>query len=332
MNIKLKISGVVLLLVGTLFVLLSRPNIDEPMSLERKNAQTMTDAKHESPSADRILNNPPISAQTTSISAAVPILGEERRSVYQRYNNAKNLGALYLELEKVATTNSEALYFMAEITSLCQTVHGAMLENAKARLRSAETPPQRVTALTELIVRCTNVPVKALENDAYPLWNRAAEMGDVRARARRLNTPGIKLDAAAIAQLQEVRELVLSKDPVALQNLGGYFMSRDGKVQWEIPGASGSVSGVDMALAMELAACDYGLDCSDTALEAIAYCGLRGWCDAGGREERIRRNQTSPAQFVNLQAIRDAVARGFATNSWPTGFWSGIGILKGKKP
>ncbi len=65
---------------------------------------------------------------------------------------------------------------------------------------------------------------------------------------------------------------------------------------------SGSVvSGAHMALAIKLEARDYDLDYSNIALDAIAYCGLRGLCDAEGRQAQIRRNQASSTQFTNNQ-------------------------------
>ena len=260
------------------------------------------------------------------------VANNERRvpsALYDKFKNAKDLGAAYAELTVLAKTDPEAQYLQGKILEVCTTFQGPTLQRLEERIEKGPSSPERKAAAAALALNCKGVPAQASKVSSSELIREAASRGDAKSKAYLFRFEDIGVGEKSISDTNTVRELALSQDPVVLNNLDGYFQVRNNKLLWTIPGVEGTVSGAEMANAFKLVACDLGYDCSITSMDAQIACAYRGYCD-GDRVAQIQNNLVSPTGFNRLQEIRKAILLGFSTGRWPDGFWSGTNGLPRK--
>lgn len=255
-------------------------------------------------------------------------VGEKKAdALYTKFVASKDLGEAYAAFTALADSNPEALYFRARILETCLAFAGPILERLEKRASESVPSPARAASLAAFKAGCKDVPVQTMKESSSSLIRDAAQQGDPKSQAYLLRFESIGIGDKSMADTNLVRSLALSRDPVVLNNLDGYFEVRNNMLTWNIPGVEGPVSGTEMANAFRLTACALGYDCSATSIDAQIACAYRGYCD-GDRTAQIRNNLFSPARFARVERIRDVILAGFTTGTWPDGFWSGIGSIR----
>lgn len=240
-----------------------------------------------------------------------------------RFNGKEPFAVLYAELSASADNDPQAKYYLAQILQTCMNAL-SISRNANRFIGDASpAKARRYETLGEMTERCAGVDVENTRVAPMDLMRDAAAKGDLPSQAFAMRFQGIGIGEANLQNTQKARGLAGSNDPTVLDNLDGYFLARNKILVWSIPGVEGPVSGLEMALASNIAACELGIDCSSSSVAAKLTCISKGWCDDGGRVAQIRNNLAAPNQFARLETIKDVFLMGLATGSWPPGFWSG---------
>ncbi len=273
----------------------------------------------------------PTNAIPPSVPIVTPPVAQSARAsrLSDKYNSALDLGTLYAELDILARLDPEAAYFMGKILETCTMFVGPFLERLEERVARGSANLDQKAAVGNMKARCQAVPVQTVKIGSTSLIREAALQGDAKAQAYLYRFEPINIGEKSAADTMAVRGLALSRDPLVLENLDGYFYVRNQRLVWTIPGMSDNVSGEEVARAFLLVACDLGADCSSLSIEAQIMCANRGWCDSGGRSAQLQNNLSSPSSFARTMEVRRVIHEGFATGRWPPGFWSGVpGVVK----
>jgi len=271
------------------------------------------------------IQNPP--SPTGNVAAAQTMTAPAADSLYSTYRVVANFGANFAAFTSRAASDAEAQYFRAKILETCTAFSGPILERLEERAGKAAPVPGRMEAIALLKNSCRDVRAQSAKESSSALIREAAQRGDRKSQAYLFRFEPIGIGEKSAADTALVRTLALTRDPVVINNLDGYFEVRNNKLTWSIPGIDGPVSGAEMANAFRLTACALGYDCSAASIDAQIACAYRGYCD-GDWVAQIKNNIATPAGFARAEQIRAVILAGFSSGVWPAGFWSGIGTVR----
>lgn len=200
-----------------------------------------------------------------------------------------------------------------------------LVKKAQEQASSKVALQDRLALVDREAVKCSNVSSKSLNDLAanrFATIIASAKAGDAYARSELL---GLSVDVTPEMRkslLSELPTLASRGDPFILNNIGNFFSHFNDR-QFTFPTA-GQVSGLEIATAFSLLACDFGGDCGSNSPKLGNACVRMGRCGIGSVEEYVQNYETTPARFAVIQNLRAALREGTVTGNWPAGLWPQI--------
>ena len=167
---------------------------------------------------------------------------------------------------------------------------------------------------------------KISQKDIDDLFQGAAQEGDVRAQARILvadlnksnqqrssdgSTPRVNPE-----DLSSLIQLLQTRDPEAIQIVGGYLSQSSVASQLRI-GPNGEVPEPAAFLgAFTLVACDFGPDCTTLSREPQLACAYAGYCNAQSFEELYQNFLASPWAYALAVRYSSTIHTAINTQNW----------------
>lgn len=144
------------------------------------------------------------------------------------------------------------------------------------------------------------------------LIQSAARDGDPRAIARMLLFRDLADSKAGNYDL--VARLLSTGDPHVIRDVG-LFLAR-GESTLMLGDAVTPVRATTLAVAWELVACDFGLDCGADSKLLHNLCAYQGQCGAISYEDWISRFSESREEFSEILRVRVLLRRGLVMQDW----------------
>jgi len=167
---------------------------------------------------------------------------------------------------------------------------------------------------------------KISQKDIDELFQGAAQEGDVRAQARILVASLNKANQQSSSEgvtprvsaddLSSLIQLLQTRDPEAIQIVGGYLSQSSVASQLRI-GPNGEVPEPAAFLgAFSLVACDFGPDCTSLSREPQLACAYAGYCNAQSFEELYQNFLASPWAYALAVRYSSTIHTAINTQNW----------------
>ena len=157
------------------------------------------------------------------------------------------------------------------------------------------------------------------------LLQSAARDGDPRAIARTLLFRDLADSKAGTFDL--VTRLLSSGDPYDIRDVG-LFLTR-GESSMMIGDGGVPVSAISLAVAWELVACDFGMDCGSDSKLLNNLCAYQSQCGAFSYEDWLGRYSESTEELQEIRQLRMLLRRGLVAQDWQ---FLGLHALKTEAP
>lgn len=163
-------------------------------------------------------------------------------------------------------------------------------------------------------------PVQVLD-----LLQSAARDGDPRAVARTLLFRDLAESKAG--SFEVVTRLLATGDAHVIRDVG-LFLTR-GESTLKLGEDSAPVRATTLAVAWELVACDFGLDCGGDSKMLANLCAWQGQCGAFSFDDWLGRYTESAEELADIRRLRMQISRSLLVQDWPA---LGLSILKPDAP
>ncbi len=264
---------------------------------------------------------PPKSRENAALSAP--------KSLTVEYLNSQSYGAIHAKLQGLPQT-AETLRIKAEILAQC-----GKRSDRQERKETESKEEKRAKFIASLPVNhpsnevriraydlskanpCEGVPeVATNKSEIDAAFKLAFEAGDPVAKARAIEcsfpteTPrnpqtGMPIpDKLTDEQFASFKEILASKNPRAIDLLGGLMASTYGNGSIQIISNEAPTSNNAVRKAVELLACDYGLACDNVVAQRPRACALEGKCNSGTLADHINFYEASPAVSQEIERVR----------------------------
>lgn len=144
------------------------------------------------------------------------------------------------------------------------------------------------------------------------LLESAARDGDARAIARALLFRD--LGESKIGNFDIVSRLLSTGDPHVIRDVGLYLTR--GETALAMGDNAAPVNATTLAVAWELVACDFGLDCGADSKLLNNLCAYQGQCGAISYEDWICRHTESREELAEILRVRLLLRRGLMMHDW----------------
>lgn len=144
------------------------------------------------------------------------------------------------------------------------------------------------------------------------LLQSAARDDDPRAIARTLLFRD--LADSKVGSFDLVTRLLATGDPYVIRDIG-IFLTR-GESTLVIGDPATPVRASTLSVAWELAACDFGLDCSSESKLLNVLCAYQGQCGAFSYEDWLDRHTESREELAEIRRATQVVRRGLISHDW----------------
>ena len=156
------------------------------------------------------------------------------------------------------------------------------------------------------------------------LLQSAARDGDPRAIARTLLFRDLAESKAG--SFEVVTRLLATGDAHVIRDVG-LFLTR-GESTLKLGEDRAPVRATTLAVAWELVACDFGLDCGDSKMLAN-LCAWQGQCGAFSFDDWLGRYTESAEELADIRRLRMQISRSLLAQDWPA---LGLSMLKADAP
>ena len=219
--------------------------------------------------------------------------------------------------------DAESRYFVAMALEDCYALsHDGLLrfrDDFVRRLNSGATAANRVDnwtrerAFENSIRHCAVFDTAPISPDKIlGLLQSAARDGDPRAIARTLLFRDLADSKAGTFDL--VTRLLSSGDPHVIRDVG-LFLTR-GESSMMIGDSGVPTSATSLAVAWELVACDFGMDCGSDSKLLNNLCAYQGQCGAFSYEDWLGRYTESTEELQEIRRLRMLLRRGLIAQDW----------------
>jgi hypothetical protein len=144
------------------------------------------------------------------------------------------------------------------------------------------------------------------------LLQSSARDGDPRAIARTLLFRDLADSKQGTFDL--VTRLLSTRDPLVIRDVG-LFLTR-GESSMIVGNGSAPVNATSLAIAWELVACDFGMDCGSDSKLLNNLCAYQGQCRAFSYEDWLGRYTESAEELREIKRLRALLHRGLVTRDW----------------
>jgi hypothetical protein len=144
------------------------------------------------------------------------------------------------------------------------------------------------------------------------LLQSAARDGDPRAIARTLLFRDLADNKQGTFDL--VTRLLSTRDPLVIRDVG-LFLTR-GESSMIVGNGSAPVNATSLAIAWELVACDFGMDCGSDSKLLNNLCAYQGQCRAFSYEDWLSRYTESADELQEIRRLRALLHRGLMSHDW----------------
>ncbi len=144
------------------------------------------------------------------------------------------------------------------------------------------------------------------------LLQSAARDGDPRAIARTLLFRD--LADSKLGTFDLITRLLSTRDPLVIRDVG-LFLTR-GESSMIIGHGSTPVNATSLAIAWELVACDFGMDCGSDSKLLNNLCAYQGQCRAFSYEDWLGRYTESAEELQEIKRLRTLLHRGLVSRDW----------------
>jgi hypothetical protein len=144
------------------------------------------------------------------------------------------------------------------------------------------------------------------------LLQSAARDGDPRAIARTLLFRDLADSKQGTFDL--VTRLLSTRDPLVIRDVG-LFLTR-GESTMIVDDGSAPVNATSLAIAWELVACDFGMDCGSDSKLLNNLCAYQGQCRAFSYEDWLSRYTESAEELQEIKRLRGLLHRGLMSSDW----------------
>jgi hypothetical protein len=144
------------------------------------------------------------------------------------------------------------------------------------------------------------------------LLQSAARDGDPRALARTLLFRDLADSKQGTFDL--VTSLLSTRDPLVIRDVG-LFLTR-GESSMIVGDRNAPVNATSLAIAWELVACDFGMDCSSDSKLLNNLCAYQGQCRAFSYEDWLTRYTESADELQEIKRLRTLLHRGLMSRDW----------------
>jgi hypothetical protein len=144
------------------------------------------------------------------------------------------------------------------------------------------------------------------------LLQSSARDGDPRAIARTLLFRDLADSKQGTFDL--VTRLLSTRDPLVIRDVG-LFLTR-GESSMIVGNGSAPVNATSLAIAWELVACDFGMDCGSDSKLLNNLCAYQGQCRAFSYEDWLSRYTESAEELQEIKRLRALLHRGLITRDW----------------
>jgi hypothetical protein len=144
------------------------------------------------------------------------------------------------------------------------------------------------------------------------LLQSAARDGDPRALARTLLFRDLADSKQGTFDL--VTRLLSTRDPLVIRDVG-LFLTR-GESSMIVGDSSTPVNATSLAIAWELVACDFGMDCGSDSKLLNNLCAYQGQCRAFSYEDWLGRYTESAEELQEIKRLRTLLHRGLVNRDW----------------
>jgi hypothetical protein len=144
------------------------------------------------------------------------------------------------------------------------------------------------------------------------LLQSSARDGDPRAIARTLLFRDLADSKQGTFDL--VTRLLSTRDPLVIRDVG-LFLTR-GESSMIVGDGSAPVNATSLAIAWELVACDFGMDCGSDSKLLNSLCAYQGQCRAFSYEDWLSRYTESTEELQEIRRLRALLHRGLVSRDW----------------
>ena len=144
------------------------------------------------------------------------------------------------------------------------------------------------------------------------LIQSAAGDGDPRATARTLLFRD--LAESKVGSFDVVARLLSMGDPHIIRDVGLYLTR--GESTLTLADSNAPVRAATLAVAWELVACDFGLECGADSKLLNNLCAYQGQCSAFSYEDWLSRYSESREEFAEILRLRLLLRRGLMAHDW----------------
>jgi hypothetical protein len=144
------------------------------------------------------------------------------------------------------------------------------------------------------------------------LLQSSAHDGDPRAIARTLLFRDLADSKQGTFDL--VTRLLSTRDPLVIRDVG-LFLTR-GESLMMVGDGSTPVNATSLAIAWELVACDFGMDCGSDSKFLNNLCAYQGQCRAFSYEDWLVRYTESAEELQEIKRLRTLLHRGLMSRDW----------------
>jgi hypothetical protein len=144
------------------------------------------------------------------------------------------------------------------------------------------------------------------------LLRSAARDGDPRAIARTLLFRDLADSKQGTFDL--VTRLLSTRDPLVIRDVG-LFLTR-GESSMIAGDGSAPVNATSLAIAWELVACDFGMDCGSDSKLLNNLCAYQGQCHVFSYEDWLNRYTESAEELREIKRLRTLLYRGLVSRDW----------------
>lgn len=153
------------------------------------------------------------------------------------------------------------------------------------------------------------------------LLQSAAKDGDERALARTLLFRD--LADSKMGSFDLVTRLLASGDPYVIRDVGLFLTRGEDSVLLGNEGKSADAA--TLAIAWELVACDFGLECGADSKLLMNLCAYQGQCGAASYDAWLSRYSASQREYREIQRLRLLLRDGLIASDWQ---FLGLAVLK----
>lgn len=144
------------------------------------------------------------------------------------------------------------------------------------------------------------------------LLQSSARDGDPRAIARTLLFRDLADSKQGTFDL--VTRLLSTRDPLVIRDVG-LFLTR-GESSMIVGEGAAPVNSTSLAIAWELVACDFGMDCGSDSKLLNNLCAYQGQCRAFSYEDWLSRYTESAEELQEIKRLRTLLHRGLISRDW----------------